>query len=171
MTTVTLSPSQAAARIKSGALLVDVREDSERRRLHIPGSLHKPMSKGMALPDTASEIIFHCASGVRTRTSINTLKSACSGQIFLMDGGIDAWKKAGFPVVEDHSQPIDIMRQVMIAAGSLVLIGVLLGSIVNPLFYALSGFVGAGLLFAGATGICAMARMLALAPWNRPRQA
>ena len=59
------------------------------------------------------------------------------------------------------------MRQVQIAAGSLVLLGVLLGAFVAPAFYALSGFVGAGLLFAGASGFCGMARLLAAMPWNR----
>ena len=53
------------------------------------------------------------------------------------------------PVALDRSQPIDIMRQVQIGAGSLVLVGVVLGTLVAPGFYALSGFVGAGLLFAG----------------------
>ena len=45
---------------------------------------------------------------------------------------------------------------------------VLLGWMVHPGFYALSGFVGAGLTFAGATGYCGMAKLLALMPWNRP---
>ena len=83
------------------------------------------------------------------------------------EGGLDAWKKAGLPVSFDRSKPIDIMRQVQIAAGSLVLIGVMLGFLVNPGFYALSGFVGAGLLFAGVSGFCGMARLLGVMPWNR----
>jgi hypothetical protein len=56
---------------------------------------------------------------------------------------------------------------VQIVAGSLVLLGVLLGAVVAPGFYALSGFVGAGLLFAGVSGICGMARLLTVMPWNR----
>jgi hypothetical protein len=56
---------------------------------------------------------------------------------------------------------------VQIAAGGLVLLGVVLGAIFAPGFYALSGFVGAGLLFAGLTGTCGLARLLSFAPWNR----
>jgi hypothetical protein len=56
---------------------------------------------------------------------------------------------------------------VQIGAGSLILIGVGLGFTVNPAFFALAGLVGAGLTVAGATGFCGMARLLALAPWNR----
>jgi len=46
-------------------------------------------------------------------------------------------------------------------------LGVLLGALVAPAFYALSGFVGAGLVFAGVTGTCGLARALRLMPWNR----
>jgi hypothetical protein len=46
-------------------------------------------------------------------------------------------------------------------------LGVALGALVSPTFYALAGFVGAGLMFAGATGFCGMARVFAAMPWNR----
>ncbi|WP_370515216.1 DUF2892 domain-containing protein [Erythrobacter sp. THAF29] len=59
------------------------------------------------------------------------------------------------------------MRQVQIAAGILILVGVVLGTLTSPLWYGLSGFVGAGLLFAGVTGWCGMANLLSLMPWNR----
>jgi hypothetical protein len=61
------------------------------------------------------------------------------------------------------------MRQVQIAAGSLVLLGLALAAFVSPAWAALSAFIGAGLLFAGISGWCGMARLLALMPWNRPR--
>ena len=68
----------------------------------------------------------------------------------------------------DWRRPCDeIERQVRIAAGSLVLLGVVLGQIASPAFYAVSAFVGAGLTFAGISGWCGMARLLALMPWNR----
>ena len=53
-------------------------------------------------------------------------------------------------------------------AGSIVFIGVMLGLFVNIGFMAIPGFVGAGLVFAGVSGFCGMARVLMLAPWNRP---
>lgn len=71
------------------------------------------------------------------------------------------------PIVEDKSQPLPLMRQVQIAAGALILLGVVLGYAVNSGFFLLSGFVGAGLTFAGLTGFCGMARLLAVMPWNR----
>jgi rhodanese-related sulfurtransferase len=84
-----------------------------------------------------------------------------------VDGGIEAWKKAGLPVLRDTGQPIEMQRQVQIAAGVLVLLGVVLGYFASPAFYGISAFVGAGLTFAGISGWCGMAKLLALMPWNR----
>ena len=55
----------------------------------------------------------------------------------------------------------------LVTAGSLVLIGVVLSQVVAPGWIWLSGFVGAGLVFAGVSGFCGMARLLAVMPWNR----
>jgi len=72
--------------------------------------------------------------------------------------------------VVDQRQPLEIMRQVQIVAGGLVLLGVALGVWVAPAFLGLSAVVGAGLAFAGVSGWCGMARLLALMPWNRPNR-
>ena len=78
-----------------------------------------------------------------------------------------AWNEAGFPVTRGRSRVISLERQVRIGAGALVLTGVLLGSLVHPAFFALSGLVGAGLVFAGLTDWCGMGLLLAKAPWNQ----
>ena len=83
--------------------------------------------------------IFHCRSGQRTAMHAAKLAEAASCEAYIVEGGIEAWKKAGLPVARDRSQPIEIQRQVMIAAGSLVLLGVLLGQFVAPGFYARAG--------------------------------
>jgi hypothetical protein len=75
------------------------------------------------------------------------------------------------PVLRDTGQPIEMQRQVQIAAGVLVLLGVVLGYFASPAFYGISAFVGAGLTFAGISGWCGMAQLLALMPWNRSRTA
>lgn len=85
----------------------------------------------------------------------------------MLEGGIDAWKAAGLEVEQDPTQPLELQRQVMIAAGSLVLLGVLLGYALSPWLFLLSGFVGAGLIFAGISGFCGMALLLQRMPWNR----
>jgi rhodanese-related sulfurtransferase len=104
---------------------------------------------------------------MRTAGACNRLAARVEGPAYVLEGDLDGWMKAGLPLVTDKNMPIDVMRQVQIAAGSLVVLGVLLGVLVAPGFYALSAFVGAGLVFAGTTGFCGMARLLLMAPWNR----
>lgn len=171
MTPVNITPTEAKKLVDAGALLVDIREPDEHVREHIPGAKLIPLSRiSSGLPHTgnAKAVIFHCRSGGRTQAAIDHLRPVDAEDVYILDGGMLAWKAAGFETVIDRKKPIEIMRQVQIAAGSLVLLGVLLGWMVHPGFYALSGFVGAGLTFAGATGYCGMAKLLALMPWNRP---
>jgi rhodanese-related sulfurtransferase len=166
-----ISPARAAELVRKGAVLVDIREADEHAREHIPGARHHALSR----IDTTTPVhtgddvlVFHCRSGARTKTNAAKLAaSAGACTTYVLEGGIEAWKKAGLPVNLDRRQPIDLMRQVQIAAGSLVLLGVALGILLTPIFYGLSAFVGAGLLFAGISGFCGMARLLAFMPWNR----
>ena len=176
MTTLTkLAPTLAADRVKSGAaVLIDVREPAEHAREHIPGAISLPISALASANlklEPGQHAIFHCKSGMRTDTNCARLAAHVDGDAFMLEGGLDAWRKRGLPVTKNTSAPLDIMRQVQITAGSLVLIGVLLGWFANPAFYGLSAFVGAGLLFAGASGWCGMATLLQAMPWNRPRPA
>jgi rhodanese-related sulfurtransferase len=167
----TISPKDAAELVRQGAVLIDVRDKDEHAREHIPGARHHALSRIDAeTPVQPGEdiVVFHCRSGMRTAGNAARLAAAAEDcQAFILEGGIDAWKKAGLPVSIDRRQPIELMRQVQIAAGSLVFIGVLLGWFVTPVFYLLSGFVGAGLLFAGVSGFCGMAYVLAAMPWNK----
>jgi len=167
----TISPARAAELVRKGAVLIDIRESDEHARERIPGARHHALSRIDAEnPARAGDdvLVFHCRSGARTRGNAARLSAVTKTcETYILEGGLDAWKKAGLPVTLDRSQPIDIIRQVQIAAGSLVLLGVVLGTLAAPGFYALSGFVGAGLLFAGSTGFCGMAHLLALMPWNR----
>lgn len=85
----------------------------------------------------------------------------------MIDGGTQACVACGLPTEQAQSNVIGIQRQVQISAGSLVLLGVILGTWLHPGWYGLSAFVGAGLTFAGLSNTCAMALLLARMPWNR----
>jgi len=61
-----------------------------------------------------------------------------------------------------------IMRQVQVVVGFMVLLSSALAALVSPWFLLLTGFFGAGLLFAGLTGTCGMAALLGRMPWNYP---
>lgn len=162
-------PTRAKELIAAGAVLVDIRDADEYRREHIAGARLRPLSTLASLDvEPGRVVIFQCRSGARTTAHADRLAAAAASEAYRLEGGLDAWKKAGLPVVADKRQPLELMRQVQIAAGSLVLIGAALGAFVHPGFYALSAFVGAGLVFAGVSGTCAMARILRRMPWNRP---
>ena len=168
MSLPTIDVARAKRLLDDGAVLVDIRESDERAREHVPGARHAPLSR-LSTVDArgAKAVIFHCRSGARTAANAQRLAAASACEAYILEGGIEAWKKAGLPVTVDAHQPIEIMRQVQITAGSLVLAGVALGVWVAPAFLALSAFVGAGLVFAGTTGWCGMAKLLAFMPWNR----
>lgn len=165
-----VSPEAARELIEVGALLVDIRAADEYARERISGSLHLPMDDlrpGDERLGRGRVIIFHCQSGNRTRFHAQKMSACVSGTAHALAGGLDAWKRAGMPVETDRSQPIALQRQVQITAGTIVLIGVVLGVSVSPWFNLIPGFVGAGLVFAGASGFCGLARVLMRAPWNR----
>ena len=170
-----LSPQQVRERLDAGlAVLVDIREPDEFARSHIKGAQSQPLSvweKAHLSVDPDADVIFTCRSGMRTAGACDRLAVRVSGDAFVLDGGLNAWEKAGLPLETNADAPLEIMRQVQIAAGSLVLIGVVLGFFVAPAWFGLSAFVGAGLTFAGATGFCGMARLLLLMPWNRVKAA
>lgn len=168
-----VSPLEAKKRIEQGAVLIDIRDRAEYLREHIPNARSVPLSDIAAgkMVDGAEHqtVIFHCQSGMRTAQNASALINAASpAPVLLMTGGINAWKSAQFPTNEDKKQPLPMMRQVQMVAGALILTGVVLGYTVNSGLFLLSGFVGAGLLFAGASGWCGMAILLSKMPWNRP---
>jgi len=172
MTAENISPTTALALIEQGARLIDIRDADEYAREHIPAAQLFPLAsleQGTTLQATANDVvIFHCQSGNRTRNNLSRLIAAAApAQVKIVEGGIDAWRRAGLATVEDKSQPLPLMRQVQIAAGVLILLGVVLGYGISSAFFLLSAFVGAGLTFAGVTGFCGMARLLAVMPWNR----
>jgi rhodanese-related sulfurtransferase len=169
----TITPEDAARLLREdGATLVDVREPDEHARERIPGARNLPLSRleeaEFALHQ-GRPVLFHCRSGARTEAHAGRLAArAGTVEAYAVAGGLDAWRRAGLPVAEDRRQPLELMRQVQIAAGTMALLGVVLGALVAPGFYAVSGIVGAGLVFAGVTGTCGLARALRLMPWNRP---
>lgn len=162
-------------RLDDGSVvLIDVREPDEFARERIRGARSAPLSAferedfGRLKEKPA---VFQCRSGNRTTVNAERLRAAGFREAFELEGGMMAWKQAGLPVELDRSQPIDLMRQVQIAVGLMILIGLGLAVLLTPWFALLSAFAGAGLLTAGLTGFCGMARMLALMPWNRRAQA
>lgn len=170
-TLIALNPNEVADRLARGrAVLVDIREPDEFARRRVKGARSHPLSAFEPTRlgiEPGREVVFTCGAGLRTAAHCARLQAAVGGGAFVLDGGLNAWAAAGLPLEEDRRAPLELMRQVQITAGLLVLLGVALGLAVSPVFLGVSAFVGAGLTFAGATGFCGMARLLAVMPWNR----
>jgi rhodanese-related sulfurtransferase len=167
MTMTSVTPAEARRLIENGAKLVDIRDRDEHAREHIPGADNVPVAEMDRLDAGDCPVVFHCRSGARTQANADRLAAAAGAPCYVIEGGIDAWRRAGLEVTVDRHQPLELMRQVQLVAGGLVLLGAALGCLVNPGFFALSAFVGAGLMVAGATGWCGMATLLRHMPWNR----
>jgi len=151
------------------AILVDVREPDEHAAERIPGAHLVPLSKFD--PDkvpAGAKVVLHCRSGVRSAQAARIMRDA-GHEVVQLRGGLKAWKAAGLELQRSKGVPISIMRQVQITVGSVVLISFLLGLLVNPWLHAIGAFMGAGLLFAGLSGTCALAGLLAIMPWNKAK--
>jgi rhodanese-related sulfurtransferase len=152
------------------ALLIDVREPDEHAREHIGDTRNVPLARVESVVGETPEsqrIVFHCQSGRRSAEALARAKAVSSREMFSLTRGIEGWKSAGLPTVVNRAAPMPIMRQVQIVTGFTVLLGSALAALVSPWFLLLTGFFGAGLLFAGLTGTCGMATALGWMPWNR----
>lgn len=164
----TIEPAEARRLVDGGAALIDIRSPDEHARERIANALNIPLEQLGPESTPGDVLIFHCRSGMRTGQAAGRLAAAAAGRdCYIVEGGLNAWAGAGLPVERQRGAPIEMQRQVMIAAGLLVLAGTLLSLVLAPAWIALAIFVGAGLTFAGVTGFCGMARLLALMPWNR----
>ncbi len=154
----------------SEPLILDVRSPLEFDGERIEGARLIPLDELEGrldeIPDQA-EVIVVCRTGVRATIAAEVLARA-GRRPRMLEGGMMAWRRARLPVREGRKRlPVD--RQVQLIAGSMVLAGLALGTLVDPGFLVISAFFGAGLTFAGATGTCGLALVLLKMPWNRPR--
>jgi len=171
--TTTISPQKLAELHASGEVigLIDVRTPAEFREIHVPFAKNIPLDRlatnqvtAIYEGPTGQPVYVICLSGARGAKACEKL-SAAGLKAVNIEGGTSAWAAANLPVVRGK-KTISLERQVRITAGSLVLLGCVLGFLVHPVGYALSAFIGAGLVFAGVTDTCGMGMLLARMPWN-----
>lgn len=173
----TISAAEFSQLHKHGLHLVDVRSPAEHAGSHVDGAVCCPLGewetdklladlrrRGFGADDT---LYLLCQSGRRAQMAAEKITAVSAVNVVVVEGGTQSCAEAGVPLRSTGKAVMPLERQVRIAAGFLVLGGVLLGTFVNPAWYALSGFVGAGLMFAGITDTCAMGMLIARMPWNR----
>jgi rhodanese-related sulfurtransferase len=178
MNITAINPQALAKLWKNGKQidLIDVRTPVEFREVHVEIARNIPLDQldATALMQTRNgltnePLYLICRSGSRGQQACEKFLKAGFTNVVNVEGGTLACVEAGLPVVRGKSA-ISLERQVRIAAGSLVLLGAVLGWVVHPAFIGLSAFVGAGLVFAGITDTCGMGMLLDRMPWNKCSQ-
>ena len=157
------------------AELLDVRTPGEYAAGHVPGAKLIPLDELDPVAfcrergGEVAPVYVLCQSGGRARKAIEKLKRAGVQGCVLVEGGTQAWLDAGLPVNRGESKVLPLMRQVQITIGLVSATGAALVLVVNPWFALLPLITGCGLLFAGVTGYCGLALLLAKMPWNRTK--
>lgn len=171
MTPIFCRPSEIReAMNRGGCQVIDVREPAEVATERIPGLRLLPLSsfdRHVSSVATDQPVYLVCQSGKRAADAAQRLARRGHPDVRVLEGGLLAWSAAGLPVEKGTSRVWSLERQVRFVAGALSLAGALLAAFVAPEFVALSGLVGAGLMFAGITDTCGMAMILARMPWNQ----
>lgn len=179
MTTVqsqtVISPRELSRRLAEGkaAELLDVRTPGEYAASHVPGARLLPLDELDAATflkqrgASDKPIFVLCQSGERARRAIDKLQRAGFLGCVLVEGGTQAWVDAGLPVNRGDSKVLPLMRQVQITVGFISAAGAALALSVNPYFALVPLATGCGLLFAGISGFCGLALVLAKMPWNK----
>ncbi|MGB0580003.1 MAG: rhodanese-like domain-containing protein [Limisphaerales bacterium] len=171
----TITGADLNGRINAGEQidLIDVRTPAEFGEVHATAATNRPLDAlkpadllagRSGKPDESVYVI--CRSGARAERACREFHKAGFTEVVNVTGGTDAWVAVDLPVVRGR-KAMSLERQVRIAAGTLVLGGVLLSVFSHPDWIWLSGFVGAGLIFAGITDTCGMGMLIARMPWNR----
>jgi rhodanese-related sulfurtransferase len=168
----TISPIELQTLLvaQPGLALWDVRTPVEFAEVHVPQARNIPLDQlqpGAVPVQKDQPVYLLCRSGQRATKAAEKLAKQGFVEPVVVEGGTLAWMAANLPLTRTAVKVMSLERQVRIAAGSLVLIGVLLGWFVHRGFYGLAAFVGAGLVFAGITDFCGMGLLLAKLPWNR----
>ena len=165
-TRITVEQLARALGSPDAPLVVDVRLPAEYRAVHLEPSMLLPLdelARRRAELPRERELVLVCRTGARARLAAADLTGF---RTRVLEGGLVAWQEAGHPVIEGKAH-ISLERQVRMLAGALACIGGVLAVTVSPWFGLLPAFIGAGLVYAGATDRCGMAMVLAKLPYNR----
>ncbi|MEM9252486.1 MAG: rhodanese-like domain-containing protein [Planctomycetota bacterium] len=174
MTTIDVRSFQALLGPGEPIDVVDVRTPAEFREVHVAAARSVPLD-GLSAEavrsgrhaDATGPTYLLCKAGGRAKQAAERLNGQDGSlETVVVEGGTDACVAAGLDV-ERGKETMSLERQVRVAAGTLVAVGVALGVFVTPWALILPAFVGCGLVFAGITNTCGMGMLLARMPWNR----
>ena len=171
-----IHPIDLMANKTADMCILDVRTAAEVKAAGLADCLHIPLheltaerlqSEIAAKGKNGAQIFLLCQAGRRAEMAAEQLQGKLNAELIIIEGGMNAVTQSNIPLATQGKKVIPLERQVRVVAGLLIIIGAVLGTWVNPGFYGLCAFVGAGLIFAGITDICPMGMLMAKAPWNK----
>ncbi|CAH0992334.1 Inner membrane protein YgaP [Sinobacterium norvegicum] len=163
--TVEVINSERFDQLRQQMLCLDIRSEADHQAQSIAGScLVQPEQLDQV---SAQQVLVYCQGGMRTGMHEAQWNAIADKEIYILEGGLNRWNSEGKETVGEASGTLPLQRQVFLSAGVLLLLFSLLVLAVSPAFAYATLFIGGGLTLAGATGFCGMARVLALAPWNK----
>jgi len=158
-------------------VIIDVREHDEYEIEHVEHSINVPLSSftsvvpGVLAQLKDRKVTFLCRGGLRAQQAFEQAKGLGyndAHEFSVYEGGLMKWIENGNPVMKKMGKtPLPLQRQMQIIMGLMFVLFAALGALVDPMYSVANVAFGAGLFFAGLTGDCAVAGILAKAPWNK----
>lgn len=154
-------------------ILIDVRSPAEYDAAHVDRSVLLPLDR-LAAAQVQSlrsgddrPVYVMCKAGVRADQACRKLAAEGVGNLVLVAGGIDAWRRQGLSVICGKPASMPVMQQVQLTIGTAVVAGAALAWFVHPAWVVLCAAMGLGMMMAGVTGLCPLASLIAAMPWNK----
>lgn len=170
-----IRPEIAYEWLKNGeAILIDVREPDEFSAEHIAYAASLPLGRvdralGLMNVPAGRKLLFQCLKGGRGARACDLVAGRnFPGEIYNIEGGIEAWKNAGLPVIGGGPK-ISVFRQVQMIIGTALFALIVLGMAGIGFAFMLAALVAGVFAFTGFIGWCGLAMLLQKMPWNRPR--
>jgi rhodanese-related sulfurtransferase len=154
------------------AVLIDVREPLEYKIEHIARAENIPLSticlEHVDLPEYKNKkVVIQCRSGARSLSACKKIaESNKSIELYNLDGGILAWGEQGLATIKEL-KIMSLERQVQLTLGSCIIFGLFMAFFSSSAWLIIPTIIGLGLINAGATGWCGLAKLVAKFPWNK----
>ena len=165
-----ISAVEAARRVRSGDLMLDVRTPGEFAAASVEGALLYPLQEFDL--DKVREAVggrgvcVMCAAGVRAVKAAEMMCAGGMSKVYVVEGGMRAWEASGLPIRRGKGGVISVERQTRLVMGVMVVVGGLLGYFLNTAWLWLAVFVGAGMIYSALTNWCGLGLLIARMPWN-----
>ncbi len=149
-------------------LLLDVRSPAEFADLHLQKAVNVPLdvfANEINELNKDTEMVVICKSGKRAKNAAEMLMDS-GFQPKILEDGLTGWLACGLPA-EAGKERLSVERQTQLTIGVGILTGLALSAAISRWFLVLPAIFGAGLTYAGLSGNCGLAVLLAKAPWNQ----